>query len=76
MQTELQITGMTCHRCQRHVEQALRQLPGVTRATVDLERGTASVEHGADATAAALCAAVVDAGYECRECNAAGPAAS
>jgi copper chaperone CopZ len=76
VRTELQITGMTCQRCQRHVEQALRQQPGVTQATVRLEGGTATVEHDATATTAALCAAVVEAGYQCRECQAAGAPAS
>ena len=76
MRTELQISGMTCQRCQRHVEQALREQAGVTQATVDLSRGTATVEHGGECSVAALCAAVVNAGYDCRECNAESSAAS
>ena len=65
MKTELQITGMTCQRCQRHVEAALRQHPGVTQVTVALAQGRAVVEHEAPLSLEALCAAVVDAGYEC-----------
>lgn len=65
MKTELRITGMTCQRCQRHVEAALRQQPGVTAATVVLAAGSATVEHDR-ASLAALCAAVVEAGYECQ----------
>lgn len=73
MKTELRITGMTCQRCQRHVEAALRQQPGVTQVAVSLERGAAVVEHEDGATLAALCAAVVEAGYECRAAGEAAP---
>lgn len=66
VKTELQITGMTCQRCQRHVEAALRQQPGVTQATVVLTPGSAVVEHDDRTTLDALCAAVVEAGYECK----------
>jgi copper chaperone CopZ len=66
VKTELQITGMTCQRCRRHVEEALRQQRGVSEATVALEPGTAVVEHEAQVSAAELCAAVVDAGYQCQ----------
>ncbi len=72
MKTELQITGMTCQRCRRHVEEALRQQGGVTEAAVALEQGTAVVEHEERITAAELCAAVVEAGYECQPRTAAG----
>jgi copper chaperone CopZ len=66
VKTELQITGMTCQRCRRHVEEALRQQPGVSQATVTLEAGSAEVEHQDAVSAAELCAAVVAAGYECQ----------
>jgi copper chaperone CopZ len=66
VKTELQITGMTCQRCQRHVEAALRQQPGVTQAAVVLAPGSAVVEHDDQVSIDALCAAVVDAGYECK----------
>ena len=52
----LHITGMTCGHCVKHVEQALRQVPGVTAVAVDLASGTARVEGAADP--AALVAAV------------------
>lgn len=38
-----QIEGMTCNGCRTNVEQTLRELPGVTAASVDLERGEAKV---------------------------------
>jgi copper chaperone CopZ len=66
VKTELKITGMTCQRCQRHVEEALRQQPGVAHAAVVLAQGSAEVEHDDQVSLDALCAAVVDAGYECK----------
>jgi copper chaperone CopZ len=55
------IQGMTCGGCVRHVEKALRAVPGVTAVTVDLAAGTATVEG--TAPAAALAASVAEAGY-------------
>jgi Cu+-exporting ATPase len=66
VKTELQITGMTCQRCQHHVETALRQQPGVTQVAVMLAQGGAAIEHDAQVSLDALCAAVLAAGYECR----------
>ncbi|MBP3980667.1 cadmium-translocating P-type ATPase [Acidovorax sp. JG5] len=61
---ELAISGMTCASCVGRVEKALRAVPGVTEATVNLAteratvRGTAAVQ--------ALVAAIGNAGYEAR----------
>lgn len=54
--TTLKITGMTCGHCVKHVETALRALPGVTAVAVDLETGEATVDGTADP--AAMVAAV------------------
>ena len=62
-QTELRIEGMTCGACVRHVTEALEGTVGVTRARVDLERGSATVEHAAGVAASELTAAVANAGY-------------
>lgn len=66
MQQQLKIEGMTCQHCQRAVEQALRQVPGVESATVDLATGTASVSGSA--TLEALCQAVQEEGYAASSC--------
>ncbi len=42
--TELNISGMTCAHCVRAVESALREVPGVVAAQVDLSRGAARVQ--------------------------------
>ena len=48
---DLKIDGMTCASCVSRVEQALRKLPFVLDASVNLATGIARVEHvgGADA---------------------------
>jgi Cu+-exporting ATPase len=62
----LRIEGMTCASCVGRVERALRGVPGVIEASVNLatERARAVVPAGDDeALRARLVAAVVDAGY-------------
>lgn len=62
MPTTLTVEGMSCDHCEQRVEDALTDVEGVTDATADHERETATVEGDADA--ATLVAAVEDAGYE------------
>lgn len=63
--TELNIQGMTCGSCVRHVEAALRGVEGVTRADVDLRGARALVQHDPRrAGPQRLVAAVRDAGYD------------
>ncbi|MBE3583438.1 MAG: copper-translocating P-type ATPase [Limnochordaceae bacterium] len=61
---KLAVTGMTCASCVAHVEEALRSVPGVAKATVNLATETAFVDLiPGTATAHQLEAAVEDAGY-------------
>ncbi|VCU72475.1 Copper-exporting P-type ATPase A [Pigmentiphaga humi] len=60
----LPVQGMTCASCVGRVERALRAVPGVREATVNLATETAQVEADAPADAAALRAAIEKAGYE------------
>lgn len=62
MITTIQVTGMTCENCVRHVREALEAVPGVQRAEVDLASGQARVEGSAPADA--LLAAVREEDYE------------
>jgi copper chaperone CopZ len=62
--TTLRITGMTCNGCVKHVDQALREVPGVTAVQVSLPDATAKVVHEESAQISALLAAVESAGYE------------
>ena len=61
----LRIEGMTCASCVARVEKALRKVPGVTDATVNLATEVATV-HAQGAVADAAIAAVRKAGYEAR----------
>ena len=58
----LQIEGMTCAHCQRAVENALREVAGVTAVEVSLADKQATVQGTADSSL--LIAAVVAGGYE------------
>ncbi|MBY0337011.1 MAG: heavy metal translocating P-type ATPase, partial [Acetobacteraceae bacterium] len=63
-ETALDVAGMTCASCVGRVERALRAVPGVTGAAVNLATGRATVRHHAGtATAEALAGAVARAGY-------------
>lgn len=63
--TVLDVTGMSCASCVRHVSGALVSLPGVSHVDVALREGRAQIEHDpAQTSVEQLVAAVVDAGYE------------
>jgi Cu+-exporting ATPase len=60
--TLLKIEGMHCASCQRPIEKALRETPGVTNVSVNLASREVTVEGSAGSEA--LVAAVKGAGYE------------
>lgn len=64
MITTLRITGMTCNGCRKHVDAALRRVPGVTAVEVDLAAGQAKVVHEEATLEPALIEAVQGAGYQ------------
>ena len=61
---DLQVGGMSCAACVGRVERALRKVPGVTAATVNLQTERARVVGSA--APAALAEAIRRAGYEVR----------
>lgn len=66
---DMGIGGMTCASCVMRVERALKKVPGVEQATVNLATESARVQWSANATPveeARLRRAVRDAGYEPR----------
>ncbi|MBA4019132.1 MAG: copper-translocating P-type ATPase [Pirellula sp.] len=64
-EVDLPVEGMTCANCVAHVAAALRQVPGVTKADVSLERRVAHVTFDSQqAEEAALRRAVEQAGYQ------------
>ncbi len=62
--TELTIGGMTCGNCARHVSEAIRGVPQVASANVQLETGRATVRWRASPDVRAVMEAVRQAGYE------------
>jgi copper chaperone len=66
-QIELNITGMTCGHCQTGVTKALKNVPGVTDAQVDLKTGKAVV-YG-DTEPQRLIEAVLEEGYDAQVAN-------
>jgi Cu+-exporting ATPase len=60
---DLPITGMTCASCAGRVERALRKVPGVTSASVNLANERARVEVADPIDPQSLIAAVDKAGY-------------
>ncbi|MDO5690564.1 MAG: heavy metal translocating P-type ATPase [Tissierellia bacterium] len=62
MKKTIKIEGMTCSHCSGRVDKALNAIEGV-QATVDLDRGTATVEASDNVTEEQLRAAIEDAGY-------------
>jgi len=61
------VSGMTCASCVNRVERALRKVPGVEGAEVNLAAETATVRAQPGVAADALVAAIGKAGYEARE---------
>jgi copper chaperone len=60
--TVLTIEGMTCMHCKMRVEKALKGVPGVTGAQVDLAKQQAVVAGSAEQTVMAK--AVAEAGFK------------
>ena len=64
--TVLQIEGMSCQNCVRHVTDALASLDDVQSVSVSLEDKTATVTSSDTLSLALATAAVEDAGYTIR----------
>lgn len=62
-QTTVSVGGMTCATCVLHVERALRKVPGVVDASVNLATERATIRHRETVGVAALRSAIVGAGY-------------
>jgi Cu+-exporting ATPase len=64
MAIDLPVQGMTCASCVGRVERALRKLPGVQEAVVNLATEKASIRFEGAADLTAAIAAIEKAGYE------------
>src|SRR4030067_165185 len=64
----LSIGGMTCASCMAHVEEALKEVPGVKGVAVNLATGKARVEYEPSITPLSeIKTAIKDIGYEATE---------
>lgn len=61
--TQLNIQGMTCGNCVRHVKEALAGVAAVETVEVSLDTNSAVVEHGDDVQPQQLIEAVEEEGY-------------
>ena len=64
MEKVLNIEGMVCMNCVKHVDKALREIQGIKDVKVSLEDKTAQVQLGEDVPDDVLKAAIEDAGYQ------------
>jgi copper chaperone len=63
--TTIKVQGMTCNHCVMRVAKALKAVPGVQDAKVDLQKAEAVVSYDdAKVSADKLSTAVVEAGYK------------
>lgn len=63
METKLNVQGMTCEMCVKHVKQGLEGVTGVTGVAVDLATNTATVQS-ADVDPDILIEAIQEEGYD------------
>jgi copper chaperone CopZ len=65
-ETLLQVDGMSCSSCVRHIDRALRSVDGVRGIEVRLKDRRVVVTHDGSAPVDELVEAVREAGYEAR----------
>ncbi len=63
MKQAIEVTGMTCQNCARHVKEALEALPGLRNVEVDLAHGSAHFESESAVDREKIAAALDEAGY-------------
>lgn len=70
-QTVLAVKGMTCPSCVRHIDEALKEVSGVSEVEVKLREGKVLVRHDEGSVpVASLVDALKEAGYESSPANA------
>lgn len=63
MQTTFSVEGMTCAHCAASVKEEVSEVPGVTGVDVDVDTGAVVISSNAELDAAAVDAAIEEAGY-------------
>jgi copper chaperone len=59
--TDFNVTGMSCQHCVKAVTESIREIDPAAQVNIDLEHGRVTVDSAQ--TAAALKAAIEEAGY-------------
>lgn len=62
--TTVTVSGMTCGHCAASVREEIGDIPGVRAVDVDVASGTVKIDSEQAVEAAAIKAAVEEAGYE------------
>ncbi|KUI43146.1 cation-transporting ATPase [Mycobacterium sp. IS-1590] len=62
--TTVTVTGMTCEHCAASVREELGEIPGVKTVDVDVASGAVTIDSSEPVGAAAIRAAVEEAGYQ------------
>lgn len=70
---ELDVQGMTCGSCVKHVTKALQSVPGVSHVDVDLANGRARVQGDLPTGAQPLIAALASEDYPAQLATTANP---
>ncbi|KMJ51920.1 heavy-metal-associated domain-containing protein [Rhodococcoides fascians] len=63
MQTTYSVEGMTCAHCAASVKEEVSEVSGVTGVDVDVDTGAVVISSDAELDAAAVDAAIEEAGY-------------
>ena len=61
--TTLTVTGMHCGSCGMLIDEVMEDVPGERSSATDVKAGRTTVEHDDTVDAAAMVAAVAEAGY-------------
>ena len=64
LDTVLNVSGMSCPSCIRHVTSALGAVPGVSKIDVQLKAGTVNILHEPEAEISTIIEALREAGYQ------------
>jgi copper chaperone len=72
---DLEVQGMSCNSCVKHVTQALQTLSGIQQVDVDLQSGHVKVSGALPADTQALITALDAAGYPAKLTTSAEPLA-
>ncbi len=65
-ETRLDVKGMTCGSCVRHINVALDDIDGIEQIEVSLREGRVLVKHQPGLDTATLVSAIEGAGYDAR----------